>query len=518
LDAEAIAHHHEALREVAAHLAAKSEAVAQTIAPDTIFVEDIEAHFGRELNDPMDLPGDGDGADVYRLADDPFADMNSEPSAEEEDLFWSTGAETDRPSPLQNGVGAPIDDPRENDALGMDLGEPLSGYEDEEDYFPTSETKDVEDEVFDGGMDLNLDPPRKDDYLSHARRVAKAQSDAMVAEPARARQQKSSLRGFSSLVLWTAAGAVAAALAGGVYYYTEQKAAESNPSTPSRDALALPPDAAPGSIAESAAKTEAAPEAISDTADTPLSAAPAPAPMDAAPAEPAPAHAAPLHPTAAPASNATAPTLTEAAARGDRSAQYQLALQRFDEARPAQAIPLLKRAAEQGLAMAQYRLAKAYERGEGIAPSKDQARQWTERAALGGNARAMHDLGVYLASAQGAARVEARAVTGFKRAAERGLADSQFNVALMYLQGRGAAPDSAQAYYWFQVAAKAGDHDAAARAAMIERQLGASAKQVRARARTFSPRPMVAEANGVIDQSWSSAEQLQASAGSGPRT
>ncbi len=93
---------------------------------------------------------------------------------------------------------------------------------------------------------------------------------------------------------------------------------------------------------------------------------------------------------------------------------------------------------------------------------------------------------------------------------------SQFNVALMYLQGRGAAPDAEQAYYWFQVAASSGDHDAAARAAMIERQLGPAAKPVRARARTFSARPTLAEANGVIDQTWSSAEQLQASADNGP--
>jgi localization factor PodJL len=520
LDAEAIAHHHEALREVAAHLAAKSEAVAEAIAPDTIFVEDIEARFGREHADPLDFPSDGDNAALYRLADDPFADMNSEPSAEEDDdLFWSTGARQDGPAPLQSGVGAPLDEQAEDDALGMDLGDTPPGYGAETDYFADSESKYLEDEVFDRGLDLNLDGPRKDDYLSHARRVAKAQSDALIAEPSRARQPKGNLRGFSSLVLWTAAGAVAAALAGGAYYYTEQRTQEAKPPTPTRDALALPADAPPGSIAESAAKAEAGPEALAPAAsDVPLSATPAPPPKEAAPVEPAPTRAAPLHPTSAPGSNAAAPTLTEAAARGDRAAQYQLALKRFDEARPTQAVALLKRSAEQGLAIAQYRLAKAFERGEGLIVNKDQARQWTEKAALGGNAKAMHDLGVYLASAQGPALDEAGAFTWFKRAAELGVADSQFNVAIMYLQGRGAAPDSEQAYYWFQVAASAGDHDAAARAAMLEKQLGASAKPVRARARSFSPRPTLAEANGVIDQSWAPSEQLQASASSGPRT
>jgi localization factor PodJL len=153
-----------------------------------------------------------------------------------------------------------------------------------------------------------------------------------------------------------------------------------------------------------------------------------------------------------------------------------------------------------------------------VTANKDQARQWTEKAATGGNAKAMHDLGVYLASGQGQALDEAGAFIWFKRAAELGVADSQFNVALMYLQGRGAAPDAQQAYYWFQVAASAGDRDASVRAAMIERQLGASAKTVRARAKTFNPLPTIAEANGVIDQTWAPTEQLQASASSGPRT
>lgn len=505
LDEEALAHHHEALREVAAHLAAKSEAVAETMMPDTIFVEDIEARFGREQSEAFGFEREeGEGA-RYRLADDPFADMTSEHASEDdEDLFWATGREETAPEPL-----AGIDDPIRPETETFDPSSISLSFGDDGGYLTGSGAHDLEDEVFDGGLDLNLEPPRRDDYLSHARRAAQAQAEAVIAEP-RARQTKSALRGFSSLVLWTAAGAVAAALAGGAFYYAEHQNAKPASPTPTRDALSLPKDAATGSIVEPAEAVPSAPQSAA-----PEAAAPAEPP---APLEQSPTRAAPLHPTSAPANGGAAPTLEEAALQGDKSAQYELAMQRFDQARPVQAVALLRRAAEQGFAVAQYRLAKAYQRGEGVMADKDEARRWTERAALAGNARAMHDLGVYLASGQGSALDEAGAFSWFKRAAELGVADSQFNVALMYLQGRGAAADAEQAYFWFQVAADAGDKDAALRAAMIERQLGASAKQVRARARGYSPRPMLAGANGVIDRSWISTDQLQASAASGPRT
>ncbi|HWA21709.1 MAG TPA: hypothetical protein VG735_04865 [Caulobacterales bacterium] len=517
-DDEALAHHHEALREVAAHLARKSEAVAETIVPETIFVEDIEARFGSEHADPLGFYREDGDAGRYRLADDPFADMTREQFAEkDEDLFWATGREELELELVAGGATTPADDSGDQDMEGFDPSALSLSYADDG-YLAQTETADLEDEVFDRGLDLSIDPPPRHDYLSHARRAAQANADTVTFEPTRARPQKSGLRGLSSLVLWTAAGAVAAALAGGAFYYSEHRSAKLASPAPERDALALPTDAAPGSIAESAAQAE--PEAAAPpTAASAPDAAPGAAP--AAPAEPTdqgPTRAAPLHPTSAPENDATAPALEEAALRGDRSAQYQLALQRFDDAQPMQAVALLRRAAEQGYAMAQYRLAKAYERGEGVPVNKQQARRWTEKAALAGNAKAMHDLGVYMASGLGPALDEAAAFAWFKRAAELGVSDSQFNVALMYLQGRGAEPDTEQAYYWFQVAASAGDQDAAARAAMIERQLGSSAKPIRQRARAYSPRPLLAEANGVIDQSWAPGQQLQASAGSGPRS
>lgn len=504
LDDEALAHHHEALREVAAHLAAKRIAESDGDLPDTIFVEDIEARFDQAEG----FGGAADDLGRYRLADDPFADMTNEQTAEEEELFWGTGESESAPQALAAETAAHDEEPFgsfESESISLSYSE-----DDDARYLENSKPDAFDRDVFDAGLDL--EPAVKNDYLSQARRAAQAQYEPVIPDHAPAKTQKAGLRGLSSLVLWTAAGAVAAALAGGALYYSEYPGAEPSAAAPE----ALPPDAAPGSIAESAVK--ATTEAPAPAAEPLQQEAPPPAATETAPAPAeAPARAAPLHPTSAPADRSPGVTLEQAAQRGDSAAQYQLALRRFEEARAADAVALLRRAADNGYPMAQYRLAKAFERGEGVAANKEMARRWTERAAFAGNARAMHDLGFYLASASPPALDEAAAFSWFKRAAELGVADSQFNVAMMYLQGRGAAPDTAQAYFWFQVAAAGGDQDAAARGGMIERQLGAAAKPLRERARAYTARPLIAEANGLIEKSWTE-DQLQAAADTRPRT
>jgi localization factor PodJL len=147
--------------------------------------------------------------------------------------------------------------------------------------------------------------------------------------------------------------------------------------------------------------------------------------------------------------------------------------------------------------MAQYRLAKLYERGEGVPPNLSQARQWTERAAASGNRRAMHDLGVYFARGEGAPLDEAAAFRWFRQAAELGVADSQYNLGVLYQQGRGVTANPAEALFWFTVAARQGDEGAAERATALERQLTPmQVEQARARAQAFRPRAASAVANG----------------------
>ncbi len=147
--------------------------------------------------------------------------------------------------------------------------------------------------------------------------------------------------------------------------------------------------------------------------------------------------------------------------------------------------------------MAQYRLAKLYERGEGVPADLTIARQWTERAAAAGNRRAMHDLGVYFARGEGAPLDEAAAFRWFRQAAELGVADSQYNLGVLYQQGRGVNASASEALFWFLVAARQGDQDAGARATAVEAQLAQNqVDQARARAQAFRPRAASATANG----------------------
>ena len=169
----------------------------------------------------------------------------------------------------------------------------------------------------------------------------------------------------------------------------------------------------------------------------------------------------------------------------DPSAEYEAAAQLL-ETNAAEALPLLQRLADEGVVAAQYRLAKAYELGEGAAPDLAQARRWTERAAAAGHPHAMHDLGVFYAQGDGGDADAAAAFLWFRRAAAQGVADSQYNLGVLYEQGRGVSKDTAEALFWFALAARQGDEAAAARANALARELTPlQVEQARARAAAF---------------------------------
>lgn len=343
------------------------------------------------------------------------------------------------------------------------------------------------------------------------------------------------------MVLWSAAGALAVALAGGAYLINVRSNSE-EAAEPTGDAegaalepVALePPPVDPGLIDAGAltpvdAVVTDVPLAPVEGASMDTSIADAAAKADAATRARAAARAkaaaeaqqqqqqnqrvrpgsrgpqAEIAATVQPASLVGGPrpalSLDQAALRGDAVAQYELGLSRLASGQTPEGVALLRRAANQGLAMAQYRLAKLFERGEGVPADLAQARQWTERAAAAGNRKAMHDLGVYYARGEGAPLDEATAFRWFRQAADLGVADSQFNLGVLYQQGRGTQANLGEAYYWFAVAARAGDNDARARAASLEAQLPADIVQAtRARAQSYIARPASARANGEFGQ------------------
>lgn len=340
-------------------------------------------------------------------------------------------------------------------------------------------------------------PVGKNDYLNAARKAAQAQATAKPGKKASAKGERThdvaptpiySLRGSSRIVLWGAASAVALLVAGGAWVLNTRENA--------RSAAPVEPAAAPTQAAPpvAAASDPSAPfgTPIEDPFGETVPGGETGAPEAASPGQagaPGPVVAGPLAPRSV--------SLEQAAQSGNIVAQYELGLQRISAGQREEGAALLRQAANSGLAMAQYRLAKLYERGEGVPADLTQARQWTERAAAAGNRRAMHDLGVYFARGEGAPLDEAAAFRWFRQAAELGVADSQYNLGVLYQQGRGVGASAAEAMFWFLVAARQGDEDAAARAQTLEQQLQPiQVEQSRARAEAFRPRAASAQANG----------------------
>jgi localization factor PodJL len=326
----------------------------------------------------------------------------------------------------------------------------------------------------------------KDDYLAQARRAAQlAAQSPQKSGKAKAKTERaarplgpepsvrrpiepaSSLRGSTRVAILGAGAAVIAAAAAGAWWLTGRPAEETpdwaKPAhagqKPVADVSGAPlPEGPPGSIADGAAKAAA---------------------LD-------------------PNESALLPANLEAAAEaGDSVALFARALQRMETGQGEAGLADLRKAANQGLAIAQYRLAKSYERGQGVGKDIAQARQWTEKAAAAGNVKAMHDLGVYFASGEGAPFDEAAAFRWFRQAAEFGVKDSQFNLGVLYQQGRGAAANPDEAAFWFFVAAAAGDAAAAKRAEMITATMKPQeVAAIRARAQNFKPKAPNPRANG----------------------
>ena len=165
----------------------------------------------------------------------------------------------------------------------------------------------------------------------------------------------------------------------------------------------------------------------------------------------------------------------------------------------SQAALWYQRAADAGLAPAEYRLGSLYERGQGVA--KDQARAVAlyQRAAKQGNIGAMHNLAVLVSEgAAGAPDREDGAVVVRSPPANYGVKDSQYNLGVVYARGIGTKENLPEAYKWFAIAAAAGDKDAAGRrdevAALLNQDQLALA---RAAVKAWRPKAPPADANTV---------------------
>lgn len=121
-------------------------------------------------------------------------------------------------------------------------------------------------------------------------------------------------------------------------------------------------------------------------------------------------------------------------------------------------IKTLQTKASSGDALAQLNLGAAYDHGIGVTRDVDKAIEWYRKAADQGLAEAQFNLAHILVaediSAVGAAEY-------MLKAAEQGMADAQYLMGVTYAEGIGVEPDEEKARLWLQRASTQGQKDAA---------------------------------------------------------
>ena len=119
----------------------------------------------------------------------------------------------------------------------------------------------------------------------------------------------------------------------------------------------------------------------------------------------------------------------------------------------AEAVKWYRKAADQGLAQAQNNLGVMYANGQGVLHNDAEAVKWYHNAAAQGNGEAQGNLGEMYANGRGVPQDYTEAVRWYRKAADQGLAEAQNNLGVMYANGQGVPQDYMAAYGWFRLAA-----------------------------------------------------------------
>jgi TPR repeat protein len=122
----------------------------------------------------------------------------------------------------------------------------------------------------------------------------------------------------------------------------------------------------------------------------------------------------------------------------------------------AQAVTRYRKAADQGVAEAQFNLGQMYREGQGVSLNYKQAAEWFRKAADQGVTEAQFNLGQMYREGQGVPLDYKEAEAWFRKAADQGVVEAQFNLGQIYREGQGVQVDYKQAAAWFHRAADQG--------------------------------------------------------------
>ncbi len=101
-----------------------------------------------------------------------------------------------------------------------------------------------------------------------------------------------------------------------------------------------------------------------------------------------------------------------------------------------------------------------FENGKGVIQSDCKATEWYLKAAEMGLAQAQYAIGMMYLKGKGVKQSDQMAVKWFKEAADQGHSQAQFNLGKMYLDGNGVKQSGKQAMIWFVCVAEQENTDA----------------------------------------------------------
>jgi len=113
----------------------------------------------------------------------------------------------------------------------------------------------------------------------------------------------------------------------------------------------------------------------------------------------------------------------------------------------------------------QFRLGRAYARGEGVTQSYEKAGEWYRKAADQGNIKAMNNLGILFLEGEGIKKDPVEAYRWFSKAADLGDPRSSYLKGLLLCEGRGVKADPTAGLKWMEKASSMGNPVATARLA-----------------------------------------------------
>ena len=157
--------------------------------------------------------------------------------------------------------------------------------------------------------------------------------------------------------------------------------------------------------------------------------------------------------------------LRKAANDGHALAQNELGALYYSGTGVQQSYPLAKewyfKAAQQGEAEACYNLGFMYSGGYGVEQNSILALEWYNKAAELGSLSAINNIGFMFENGKGTSPNYTEAMKYYRKAAEKGNARAQSNLAIMYSSGYDSIPiEMDQAKYWYQKSAAQGDESA----------------------------------------------------------